>query len=644
MSEKSEIIFVEEKGRESRPTSLKELLSYQFIIPSFQRPYAWDDNHFKDLLDTIKENKDIDNRKAFLGSIIVALKKNKESDIPGKQQYFLIDGQQRITSFLLLLRFIFDRLKQLEKQAEEEIIEIQKLLEMAKKQKNVENVQKYTEQKKDKENETKKREEKLKYIKNILQPNRIKREDNSSEFFEKNILKYIIQSNSEDKNLEKIKDVFEDKINEDIEGTITTDTMIKYLDYILNHCIFCLLTITGDKSEDYAIDIFNSLNSTGEPLTAFEILKSLVYKKFKDDSDRDKLTGNFNKIEEELGKKGFQKIKQNKYTDRLLLFINMMTEDLQLDKLSSFRDKRNLLDKIISFSKNKIKKLIDIMYCLHKFILDNWENKKTPFQDKDLDVESKLIFRFIQSITHDRVIPVLYRFKENDLDLNQAIKICAGFTCLWRANASDGKTDCIDNKYENTIKEIYKDQNHNIKKLNCVVLDILKKGRMLNNDPCSQWVDMFNSINIYKAKKLARFLLFIAFHERDFDKVKKELKSAKLKFLTTDNWNGKEYKTIEHIIPKSHKHIDKIGNLTLLPDTINKKIGNKNFSEKKEIFNECLKKDSNEMPYIPILKEIVSCNSSEDHYLSETEINERGKRLGTSIWKTLAEDWLDWKD
>ena len=640
MSKKPEIIFVEEQERKSRPASLKELLSHQFIIPSFQRPYAWDDNHFEDLLNTIKENQDKDNRKAFLGSVIVALKKNEQSEVPGKQQYFLIDGQQRITSFLLLLRFIFKQLKQLEKQAEQEITETEKSLKMAKDNKKVDDVQKYTEQKKDKENETKRRKEKLTNIEQILQSHRIKRESSTSESLEKNILKYILDKNSkDDQSIKEIKNIFEDKIKEDMNGTVTTDTMIKYLDYILDSCIFCFLTITGDNSEDYAIDIFNSLNSTGEPLTAFEILKSLIYKKFNSDiKNRDELTEKFNKIEKDLEKKKFKKIKQNKYTDRLLLFINMMTENLQVEQIFSFRDKRNLLDKIISFPKDKVKELIDCMYSLHTFILNNWENKKALFQNNNLDVESKLIFNFMQSISHDRIIPVLYRFKDTESDLNKVIKICAGFTCLWRGGASDGGTDRIDNKYEKVIKEIYSNQLPDIQNLNHIILNLLKKERSLKNNLNSLWVDKFKDIDIYKKSKLARFLLFIAFHKRDFDTKTKEMNNSQLKFLTTDNWTGKEYKTIEHIIPKSQQHIDKIGNLILLPENINQQVGAKDFEKKKTIYKKCLQTDSQDMPYIPILKEIVSYDN-----FNKDIVNKRGERLARSLWQTLAEEWLDWK-
>ena len=70
------------------------------------------------------------------------------------------------------------------------------------------------------------------------------------------------------------------------------------------------------------------------------------------------------------------------------------------------------------------------------------------------------------------------------------------------------------------------------------------------------------------------------------------------------------------------------------------------FLKKREIYNECINQDPNDMPYIPILKEIVSYGEGnlDNNYLSEQAIDARGERLGDSIWRTLAEDWLGWKN
>ena len=643
----TQIVFIEKEGRTSRLANLKQVLSDKFLIPSFQRPYAWDEGHFKDLLESIKENQKL-NRDVFLGSIIVALKEDSDHPVPGKKsKYFIIDGQQRITSFLLLIKFIYNDLKDKIASNQKNLSEIKNLVKIAKDTRDVDSLDKHKDELFKKQTEEKELNKNLEDIKKILtyeeKQKRVKREKEKPGL-ETTILKYIFSDDSSNKNIEKIKEVFDDEVGKESDIVNIGD----FLNYILDKCVFCFLAIKGEDSEGYAIDIFNSLNSTGEPLTAFEILKSLIYKKFEKDSKLQKeLNDKFNKIEHELNTIKMKKIKQNQYTDRLLTFINMMMVELQLQKLTTFRDKKKLLDKIYELEKDKIKNCVEMLHSLHEFIFKNWENRKDPLKDyKELEEEHKIIFNFFQNNNHDRVIPVLYYFK--DLNLGEAIKLCAAFTCLWRGYSSDGGTDRIDQKYEELINELF-EQKYSIDQLKGKIQKSLKdrdkdlKPHLTKDN----WVDKFKTVDIYKSKKLARFLLKIAFDRREFSKP--SFKKSKLRFLDRLNdWLGKEYKTIEHITPQEYKTIHKIGNLVLLPQKVNSKVRDKNFKDKKKYYEDCVETDPNGMPYIPILKEIVSYNEDNElddrGYLKEGVIDRRGKKLGESIWKTLAEDWLKWKD
>ena len=134
---------------------------------------------------------------------------------------------------------------------------------------------------------------------------------------------------------------------------------------------------------------------------------------------------------------------------------------------------KKLLDKMLTLTDDQIKKCIETMYSLHEFILNNWENKRNPFKDKDLAPEDQIMFNFLQSINHDRVLPVLYRFRDS-MNLNDVIKACVAFTCLWRGYSSDGSTDRIDNKYENVIKKLFQKET-NIQYLKDHILKLLRK-------------------------------------------------------------------------------------------------------------------------------------------------------------------------
>lgn len=92
--------------------SVSELLNSgrakPFVIPEYQRPYAWTQEQIETLFEDIWEfatTKGGTKRKGsyFLGSIVSFENEAGEQEI--------IDGQQRITSLFLLLRAIYTKLE-----------------------------------------------------------------------------------------------------------------------------------------------------------------------------------------------------------------------------------------------------------------------------------------------------------------------------------------------------------------------------------------------------------------------------------------------------------------------------------------------------------------------------------------------------
>lgn len=77
-----------------------------FIIPPFQRNYSWDEEQccelFDDIIDSIKKEKS-----HYIGNIVYYVGENDRASF---SEYILIDGQQRITSILILLCAIRSKL------------------------------------------------------------------------------------------------------------------------------------------------------------------------------------------------------------------------------------------------------------------------------------------------------------------------------------------------------------------------------------------------------------------------------------------------------------------------------------------------------------------------------------------------------
>lgn len=78
--------------------SIDKLLDANLIIPDYQRPYKWTDKNITDLIldiqKSIEDNRKYSNFKYRIGTVILHENENNE--------YEIVDGQQRILSFLLL--------------------------------------------------------------------------------------------------------------------------------------------------------------------------------------------------------------------------------------------------------------------------------------------------------------------------------------------------------------------------------------------------------------------------------------------------------------------------------------------------------------------------------------------------------------
>lgn len=83
-----------------------EMQNKKFIIPDFQRPYKWDIEKCETLWQDIVSFTNTDAKSGsdyFLGTIVTYVDNDKNQEI--------IDGQQRITSFFLLLRAFYKKLE-----------------------------------------------------------------------------------------------------------------------------------------------------------------------------------------------------------------------------------------------------------------------------------------------------------------------------------------------------------------------------------------------------------------------------------------------------------------------------------------------------------------------------------------------------
>jgi uncharacterized protein with ParB-like and HNH nuclease domain len=85
----------------SRTFNLKELFNENlFIIPDYQRGYSWEGEQLQDIMKDIG-NIAGQNNKHYTGTIVASESKSR----PG--HYEIVDGQQRLTTLVILLNEIF---------------------------------------------------------------------------------------------------------------------------------------------------------------------------------------------------------------------------------------------------------------------------------------------------------------------------------------------------------------------------------------------------------------------------------------------------------------------------------------------------------------------------------------------------------
>ena len=78
------------------------LANRKYVIPEYQRELRWEEANVKQLI------KDVKSRVQFLGNIILAERENDNSD-NAQTEYEIIDGQQRITTIYLILKFLKEK-------------------------------------------------------------------------------------------------------------------------------------------------------------------------------------------------------------------------------------------------------------------------------------------------------------------------------------------------------------------------------------------------------------------------------------------------------------------------------------------------------------------------------------------------------
>jgi len=250
--------------------TIKELFTNKksdFLIPDYQRPYAWNDTECQTLWEDIfsfafPDNDyskfDSENDEYFLGPIVTFKNENNKLEI--------IDGQQRLTTLMLLLRAFYSFFGNMKdnnsvKTAEDISKCIWKTDEFGTPNKNDLKI----------DSEVSSDDDKDEFL-HILRTGQV--QDSHKSIYAQNYRFFI----------EQIKKFLQEY-----------PAYFAYLpNRIMNNCI--LLPIEAE-SQDTALRIFSTLNDRGKPLSDTDIFKAQFYKYYKDLDEKDSFMVRWKELE-----------------------------------------------------------------------------------------------------------------------------------------------------------------------------------------------------------------------------------------------------------------------------------------------------------------------------------------------------------
>ena len=460
-------------------------------------------------------------------------------------------------------------------------------------------------------------------------------------------LNKISKNENSDGDQPSLKDLMGGKFKEQFQFEIPdilleNSSKTKYILESLNLLVFSkyflnrvCVTYVSVNDEAYAFDMFEALNTTGEPLTSIETFKPKViefegldkYEQSKSKQYMDIIDGYLDQFTDATRK--------HKETTKLMLsFAAAETGDKLSTHISDQR--RYLLEEYKILEDEEKRLFIKHLSDMSRFYREEWE-ADSPSIFNNSDDESNLI-RLLLSVlkesAHEMSIPLIARYysccidtsepeelKENKKELLTVLKAIVAFWVLWRA--CHRSTAGIDSVYRKVLKIGVGSDNlaavcrrsgalPSAQQLAAgLKLELETKIRNRQESSEDRWIGMAVGLPHYTiSTPITRMLMLIGFH----DAVPNEIQIGLLENGTVDSltmlsyhkWkhflkldseeNDKKF-TIEHIAPQNQDDqnpwddslddddlINSVGNLTILPKRANTLISNGSWVLKRDAY------------------------------------------------------------
>lgn len=462
-------------------------------------------------------------------------------------------------------------------------------------------------------------------------------------------------------------------------------------------------TVVTADSEDDAFDMFEALNTTGEPLTAFETFKpKVIEEETMAHYERSPSHKYVAEIESYLMHFKKAEAKQAATSEMLVPFALAETgEKLQKRLTDQRRYLREQFEHPDLSDRDKKRAFVQRLAHLSTYVRLAWavpEGGNPTFDKAGMPSSETLVgFEMLRDLKHHITIAPLSRFfsevlladedhlKSQATIFFEAVQATIAFSTLWRS--AFGGTNNIDSRYRSIMSERLQGEIPPMavrprEGAGAVSLANYKKAlrTFLSKEGIGtreEWVARAIRTPVYEANKsLTRYLLFLASHDAVADPSEPGMiirgREAVAPILTLERWKESDCLTIEHIAPQRNSGswdaglyedpdtIDTLGNLTLLPPYENGVLANKPWSQKRAIYRILAAKSDQEFNQRKLECAAIGLNFSQraDEILNSSRhlamcesvsmrqenwtldfVRRRSERIAQMAWDRL-ESWL----
>lgn len=535
--------------------SLDEILKGRlFEIPKFQRPYSWRTSQREDLfhdIDALLKDKKSDH---FMATIVCLDMNKRETDGTDElSRMQIVDGQQRLTTLIILLKSIQLQLSSgTDKKTKAEADKLQKLLVRGKKLV-------------------------------LLQTNH-----QSAQIFRDFLVSGTIPD--EKKQVTAAETDVAEAIKDSIEYTKQSNDLLELLRAIKNRLSFIFYTINDEKA---VYTVFEVLNSRGLPVSALDKCKStlmgIVYDKYKKAGDRkaviDALHNKWESVYKAIGKRTINDSELLRFSATLCYYTNesigkALSED---DALSFFREISSPSIPSENLPKQLRNRDEDVCVCISDIVTKVAE-QLSEFE-KDIKKSNA-----VTNITQARLLAVAIGLSDYSPEEKQSLmELWEKITFrIYGLHHKDSR-NCVGD-YVRLARAIYGGAAYS---------DVTERmNRIGDSYPIDEAIKELRGKPWYwDYKDELKYVLY-----RYEEHLASETGASVSPEVWQQIWSDTPAKTIEHIFPKTfspellknwpNSNIDSqetldsfvhnIGNLTLLPPGINSSLGQKAFTDKCE--------------------------------------------------------------